>query len=85
MAVGADRWPGVCQYCVNSIFRSEALKKTLPMHPAEATPIGDTCFSFASVAGRVVYLSSLEPFDFRDKGDRGAIVAVAAHSSASGP
>ena len=47
---------------------------TLPMHPTEAAPIGGTSFSLASVDGQVVYFSNLEPFDFHDEGDRGAML-----------
>ena len=47
---------------------------TLPMHPTEATRIGDSSFSFAFVEGRMVYFSNLEPFDFHDECDRGAML-----------
>ena len=36
---------------------------TLPVPPAEATPIGGSCFSYFADADRVVYFSNLEPFD----------------------
>lgn len=43
---------------------------TLSMPPAEATPIGDSCFSMLVVEGRMVYFSNLEPFDSHDVSDR---------------
>ncbi len=45
---------------------------TLPLQPPEAVPIGMSCFSFASLDGRVVYFSNLEPFDSHDEDDRPA-------------
>ena len=47
---------------------------TLPMPPAEATPIGDSCFSMLVVEGRTVYFSNLEPFDSHDVSDRRAML-----------
>ena len=52
--------------------------QTLSMPPAEATPIGGSCFSFASQDGRVVYFSNLEPFDSHDELDRpGMLLRIA--------
>ena len=34
---------------------------TLPMRPAEAVQIGNSCFSFVKRDGRVEYFSNLEP------------------------
>ena len=45
---------------------------TLALPPPEAVPIGMSCFSFASLDGRVVYFSNLEPFDSHDEDDRPA-------------
>ncbi|MDE0406544.1 MAG: hypothetical protein OXN81_01675 [Alphaproteobacteria bacterium] len=57
---------------------------TLPMHPAEAVPIGTSCFAFARGDGQVVYFSNLEPFDFHDEGDRGAMKLRIAKFARSG-
>ena len=52
--------------------------QTLSMPPAEATPIGGSCFSFASQDGQVVYFSNLEPFDSHDELDRpGMLLRIA--------
>ncbi len=39
---------------------------TLPMAPANATPIGTTCFSYHVDGERVVYFTNLQPFDSHD-------------------
>ncbi len=45
---------------------------TLPMRPAEAVQIGNSCFSFVRRDGRVEYFSNLEPFDFHADDQREA-------------
>ena len=45
---------------------------TLPMRPAEAVQIGNSCFSFVKRDGRVEYFSNLEPFDFHADDQREA-------------
>ena len=39
---------------------------TLPMAPANATPIGTSCFSYHVDDDRVVYFTNLQPFDSHD-------------------
>ena len=57
---------------------------TLPIHPPDAVRIGTSCFSFASLDGRTVYFSNLEPFDFHDEADRPAMLLRAARLAESG-
>ena len=47
---------------------------TLPMLPAEAVQIGDSCFSTAVQDGRRVYFSNLAPFDSHDVSNRPALL-----------
>ena len=57
---------------------------TLSLQPSEATPIGASCFSFASESGQTVYFSNLEPFDFHDEDDRAARLLRIARFAESG-
>ena len=45
---------------------------TLPMPPAEAIQIGESCFSHAVEDGRRVYFSNLAPFDSHEVSDERA-------------
>ena len=57
---------------------------TLPMRPAEAVQIGNSCFSFVKRDGRVEYFSNLEPFDFHADDQREAKLLRIAKFAESG-
>ena len=57
---------------------------TLPMRPAEAVQIGNSCFSFVKRDGRVEYFSNLEPFDFHADDEREARLLRIAKLAESG-
>ena len=57
---------------------------TLPMRPAEAVQIGNSCFSFVRRDGRVEYFSNLEPFDFHADDQREAKLLRIAKFAESG-
>ena len=52
--------------------------------PAETVQIGATCFSFSVADGRLTYFRNLQPFDFHDMADRGAMLLRAARFAESG-
>ncbi len=58
---------------------------TLPLTPGQAVPIGQSCFSFVTTDdGRIVYFTNMDPFDFHDADDRGALLLRAARLAESG-
>ena len=58
---------------------------TLPLTPGAAVPIGQSCFSFQTTDdGRIVYFTNMDPFDFHDAEDRGALLLRAARLAESG-
>ena len=57
---------------------------SLSLMPAETVQIGATCLSFSVADGRMTYFHNLQPFDFHDMADRGAMLLRAARFAESG-
>jgi len=57
---------------------------SLPLLPRKAGRIGDSRFPFAVADGRVTCFHNIQPLDFHDGADRGAMPLCAARLAGSG-
>ncbi len=58
---------------------------TLPLTPGAAVPIGQSCSSLTTTEdGLMIYFAHMDPFDFHDAEDRGALLLRAARLAENG-